>query len=340
MRVLQAGIDKSGNYWLYRIIGLLMDEAGIPRKSWILQDPIYQVSKDWTLSFPGANELDVITWDTTPARAYRNESYRSQPLRDRSYYYSVIPMYRRRIEDLEAYVSANSHLWTHAPWHDDLPDQLLNLIDKTVYIIRDPRDVLVSGAHFVDSAYCQREFGIPRIPLPERFERLLVTCPEWAVHVAGWVANAHAAGIHLVSYEGLASDLRFQLRRMADYFEIGLSDARIQRVEEQVAFQSMKSTTQTEHVRKGVVGNWKTELPEAIANEATAMLTPLLDLLGYQNPIGELSAFLTDGELTNEILAVLAQINELQTQAGIQAAPRRNQAPAAPTLPGRTTGWR
>jgi hypothetical protein len=127
---------------------------------------------------------------------------------------------------------------------------------------------------------------------------------------------------------------------MADYFEIGLSDARIQRVEEQVAFQSMKSTTQTEHVRKGVVGNWKTELPEAIANEATAMLTPLLDLLGYQNPIGELSAFLTDGELTNEILAVLAQINELQTQAGIQAAPRRNQAPAAPTLPGRTTGWR
>jgi aryl sulfotransferase len=341
MRVLQAGIDKSGNYWLYRIIRLLMDAASIPRKSWILQDPIFQIAKDWELSFPGANELDVITWDATPARAYTNESYAAQPLRDRSYYYCVIPMYRRRIQDLDAYVEANTHLWTHAPWHDDLPAQLLNKIDKTVYIVRDPRDVLVSGAHFVDSAYCRREFGLPRIPLPERFERLMVSCPEWAVHVAGWIANAKQAGVHVVSYEGLATDLRFQLRRLAEYFEIDVSDAQLQRVEDQVAFDSMKSNTQTEHVRKGVMGNWKNELPERVANDAANILSPLLERLGYQNTSGELSRFLTHGELSSEISDVFAQINELQAQAGIQAAPRRNTAgPTRAQTPVQATGWR
>jgi aryl sulfotransferase len=338
---VQAGVDKSGNYWLYRIIRLLMDEAEIPRKSWISQDPIFQIAKDWELSFPGANELDVITWDQTPARAYRNPSYAAQPLRDRSYYYCVIPMYRRRIQDLDAYVEANSHLWTHAPWQDDLPAHLLNKIDKAVYIVRDPRDVLVSGAHFVDSAYCRREFGLPRIPLPERFERLIVNCPEWAVHVAGWIAHAEQAGMHVVSYEGLATDLRFQLRRLADYLELGLSDAQIERVEQQVAFDSMKSSTQTEHVRKGVMGNWKNELPAHVASQAANVLDPLLTLMGYENTSGELSPFLTEGELSAELLAVFAQINDLQAQAGIQAAPRRDAAPVGRAQPAvQATGWR
>lgn len=341
MRVLQAGVDKSGNYWLYRIIRLLMDEADIPRKSWILQDPIYQIAKDWELSFPGANELDVITWDATPASAYANESVAAQPLRDRSYYYCVIPMYRRRIEDLEAYVESNTHLWTHAPWHDDLPQQLLNKIDKAVYIIRDPRDVLVSGAHFVDSTYCRREFGIPRIPIPERFERLMVSCPEWAVHVAGWIANAEQAGVHVVSYEALATNLHYQLRRMANYFEFDLSDAQLRRVEEQVAFKSMKSSTQTEHVRKGVMGNWKNELPASVADEAAKLLSPMLELMGYQDTSGDLSAFLTHGTVSTEIRAVFGQINQLQERAGIKAAPRQTRAgpnPAPP--PVQATGWR
>lgn len=340
MRVLQAGIDKSGNYWLYRIIRLLMEEAGIPRKSWIIQDPIYQVSKDWTLSFPGATELDVITWDTTPASAYREGNFETQPLRERAYYYCVIPMYRRRIADIDEYVSANSHLWTHAPWHDDLPAELLNRIDKTVYVVRDPRDVLVSGAHYVDSAYCQREFGVPRIPLPERFSRLLVTCPEWAVHVAGWVGHAQEAGVHIVSYEGLVTDLGFQLRRLADYFEFDLSEKQIQRVENEVAFDSMKSTTKSGHVRKGVMGNWKNELPEQVASDATAICSPMLDLMGYQSTNAGLSSFLTHGELSSELAAVLSRINELQSRARIQAAPRPPAAAAGPAQPKPMTGWR
>lgn len=326
MRVLQAGVDKSGNYWLWRILRLLMDEAGIPRKSWILNDPIYQVSKTWELSFPEATELDVINWDTAPALAYEVGSYDTQPLRERSYYYCVIPMYRRRIQDLDEYVQANTHLWTHAPWHDHLPKDLLGGIDKVVYIIRDPRDVMVSGAHFIDNEYCRREFGIPRVPLVHRYRRLLRNCPEWAVHVAGWVAHAPEIGLHIVSYEGLVTDLPFQLRRLAAYLELDLTDAQLERVEEQVVFKSMRSAVQGGHLRRGVWGSWKSELPEDVARDATSMLGPLLDRLGYQDMDGGLSPFLTHGELSDDILAVLGEINALQIRAGQQlgVAPRQN----------------
>ena len=339
MRVLQVGMDKSGNYWLWRILRLLMDEAKIPQQSWILNDPIYQVSKTWTLSFPEATELDVITWDTAPALAYEGDSYDTQPLRERAYYYCVIPMYRRRIQDLDEYVRANTHLWTHAPWHDNLPRELLGGIDKVVYIVRDPRDVLVSGAHYVDSEYCRREFGIPRIPLAHRFRRLLKNCPEWAVHIAGWIGHAPAIDLHIVSYEGLVTDLPFQLRRLADYLELELSETQLQRVEQQVAFESMKSAANGAHVRKGTVGNWKNELPEQIASDATAILSPVLDLLGYQDMSGGLSSFLTRGELSDDIMAALAQINALQLRARERLAPAPPARGTGTMRPASFSGW-
>jgi Sulfotransferase domain len=340
MRVLQAGIDKSGNYWLWRILRLLMDEAGIERKSWILNDPIYQVSKTWELSFPEATELDVITWDTSPAAAYESDSYDTQPLRERAYYYCVIPMYRRRIQNLGEYVAASTHLWTHAPWHDNLPQELLGGIDKIVYIVRDPRDVMVSGAHYVDSPYCRREFGIPRVPLEHRYRRLLRNCPEWALHVAGWIGHARDIGLGIVSYEGLVTDLPFQLRRLSAYLGLGLSDAQLARVEEQVVFRSMKSATQGPHVRKGLVGNWREELPEPVAAEATAALRPLLDLMGYDDTTRALSSFLMNGEPSDELLAALEQINALQWRARQQVAPGSPSGGTGTARPQPFSGWR
>lgn len=337
MRVLQVGIDKSGNYWLWRILRLMMDEGRVERKSWILNDPIYQVSSTWDLSFPEATELDVITWDTVPAVAYEGDSWDTQPLRDRSYYYCVIPMYRRRIQDLDEYVRANTHLWTHAPWHDNLPEELLGGIDKIVYIVRDPRDVLVSGAHYVDSPYCRREFGIPRVPLEHRFRRLLKTCPEWAVHVAGWVAHAKKIDLHVVSYEGLVTDLSFQLRRLADYLGLDLSDDQLEKVRQQVVFKSMRSAAPGAHVRKGVIGNWKAELPEPVATEASRILSPLLGLLGYEDREGPLSPFLTHGEVSGDIEAVLGEINsyQLQARSRIASQPSAGTAPQPGRVPAR-----
>lgn len=273
------------------------------------------------LSFPEATELDVITWDSTPASAYRTDSAAHAPFRERSYYYCVIPMFRRRIEDLDAYVSANTHIWTHAPWHDDLPAELLGNIPKRIYILRDPRDVLISAAHYVDTEYCRREFGIPRIPLADRYERLLKGCVEWAVHVAGWVGHADQANLHIVSYEGLVTDLHLQLTRMSEYLELGLDERQIVRVAEAASFGSMKTTATGGHVRKGVVGNWRRELPAETAVKATRLCHPLIDLFGYSDLERGISSFLSHGEVSDEIRTALAGINRLQYSAQPKGSP-------------------
>jgi hypothetical protein len=230
-------------------------------------------------------------------------------------------MYRRRIQDVAQYVRANTQLWAHAPWHDKLPGELLGGIDRIVYIIRDPRDVLVSGAHFVDSGYCRREFGIPRVPLAHRYRRLLKNCAEWAVHVAGWLGHARDSGLHIVSYEALVADLPYQLQRLARYLGLDLGEAQLQRVADQVVFRAMRSTADSGHVRQGLVGNWKIELPEEVAREATRICSPLLQMLGFEGNGEALSRFLTDGEISPSLLAELERINALQGRAAPRAAP-------------------
>src|SRR5690606_19136252 len=86
------------------------------------------------------------------------------------------------------------------------------------------------------------------------------------------------------------------------------------------------------HLRKGAVGSWKDELPEQVARDATAMLQPLLERLGYQDMSNGLSPFLMRGELSSDIMAVLAQINALQLRAGerLGATPRTGAAAAHP----------
>jgi hypothetical protein len=249
-------------------------------------------------------------------------------------------MYRRRIQDVGQYVQANTHLWTHAPWHDNLPGELLGGIDKIVYIVRDARDVLVSGANFIDSEYCRREFGIPRIPLEHRFRRLLRTIPEWAVHVAGWLGNAPTSGLHVISYEAMVADLPEQLRRLARYLELELDAGQLQSIADRVAFDAMKSTASGGHVRKGAVGNWKTEMPAAVASEVTAICRPLLDLLGYENLDGGLSSFLTQGEISPELTQEFARINALQSAPGRAGAARAAVGGKAAIAPASTRGWR
>jgi aryl sulfotransferase len=48
MNIIQNGIPKSGNLWLYRILNSMLDVAGIPQKSYIQSHPLY----------PGLQQLD------------------------------------------------------------------------------------------------------------------------------------------------------------------------------------------------------------------------------------------------------------------------------------------
>lgn len=88
---------------------------------------------------------------------------------------------------------------------------------------------------------------------------------------------------------------------------------------------------------KGKVGNWRRELPTDIAGQAAGVCRRLLDLFVYKNREHELSPFLSHGELSDEILTVLRQINDLQYSAQPNRPPQR---PATPPPTQYSSGWR
>ncbi|NJO71821.1 MAG: hypothetical protein HC825_09430 [Oscillatoriales cyanobacterium RM1_1_9] len=61
MAILQAGVPKSGNYWLYKIIASVLHQAGREPKSFIQHHQIQATAQTWRLSFDGQATMDFLT---------------------------------------------------------------------------------------------------------------------------------------------------------------------------------------------------------------------------------------------------------------------------------------
>ena len=97
MKILQIGYPKSGNFWLYQILEQLLERSGKSTKSFIQQQPIYELAKNWELNFPEQADIDVI--DITDLQTT----------------YRISSIFKMPIEDLEAYLRKTNHVWTHSP---------------------------------------------------------------------------------------------------------------------------------------------------------------------------------------------------------------------------------
>lgn len=151
---------------------------------------------------------------------------------------------------------------------------------RVIYIVRDPRDVLISYYEFqlkrrVISDECTLE------QFSSRFMRSAVQPKfgSWRDHVLSWIgtragrdsflllryedmlANTHQAATKIASFLGLDSDPE----RIARAVELSSAD-RMRRLEKQQAGQwsATKNTRQDKpFIRKAASGDWKSRLPES-----------------------------------------------------------------------------
>lgn len=262
MHILQAGVAKSGNYWLWRIIAELLSEAGIPRKNFVAQQPIYeQIKNNTELSHADQAELDVL--DIVQNR----------------FYWRVANIHREQIPDINAYIDQSTHLWTHSHWASGC-DRLLTAVDKTIYIIRDPRDVVISMANFAFTPYIQRHAPHKEHSAEEYLDnRMDWQIRNWIQHVSGWLANAQDR-LHIVFFENLKAQLPAELEALSRYLQLSLDDQALSRVAEAVSVQSMK-TRGPNHVRQGKSGGWRDSMTSAQVARASTSADQLLDILGY-----------------------------------------------------------
>lgn len=160
---------------------------------------------------------------------------------------------------------------------------------NVVYLIRDPRDVIVSHYHYL--RLTEDDF---HLTLQQFVEGRAYHWPcAWDEHVAGWLLRTYPYfGGLLVRYEDVHADPHTALERMllhaghrvpAERIERAVADSafdRMQQIEQRHGL-AHESRADERTVRKGRVGGWEEELdPEAVA-AIERRFAPVLRAAGY-----------------------------------------------------------
>ncbi len=262
MKILQVGYPKSGNYWLYRIIQEVLDMAGVKQKSFIRQHPIYPIAKKWELSYP--EQVDINMMDILYPGCF----------------FRISSIFRKRIEDPEAYINSNTHVWSHSNYCRT-SEQVFPMFDKIVYIIRDPRDVALSKADFAFTLYMKKHYPTWHESraqyLEEKAENI---ARSWKKHVKPYLDHADRHNILILFYERLRENFGRELSLLLDYFEFSFSDDQKQTVSQRVSARQMRKES-PQHVRKARHFKWMNKMPGDIRLQMINLTEDLLTELGY-----------------------------------------------------------
>ena len=174
---------------------------------------------------------------------------------------------------------------------------------RVIYIVRDPRDVVISQYHFQR----KRKLLADHFPLSE-FVRLFLageTCfyGSWGEHVASWLATRHNQPTFLLlRYEDMILDTAHELSKVASFLGLAAtpeliieaadrsSADRMRELEKSQAqlFTSTKDTRQDiPFVRAAKPGGWRSSLPPECAGQIEQAWGQIIRWLGYELLSGE-----------------------------------------------------
>ena len=169
---------------------------------------------------------------------------------------------------------------------------------RILYIVRDPRDVVVSTYHYRVKTRVIPD-GYPIATFAERWMESAWKAEwgTWEEHVQSWRAmRRDAPGFFLVRYEDLKSRTNEELTRIANFLGVQRSNEQIARAVELSSANRMrnlekaqkkkwKGTKNTRHdkpfVRKATSGDWRTALPKESVERIESAWGPLMEELGY-----------------------------------------------------------
>jgi hypothetical protein len=176
---------------------------------------------------------------------------------------------------------------------------------KTViYIVRDPRDVLVSAYHYAIKVGAvpqnwRIEKFVPAL-LDGSFDSGRVVNPRfgsWYDNVASWLAMKHNRKFLLLRYEDMIEDPERELVRVADFLGLEVTPERLARAvrlssadhmreleKTQAAEWSLTKNTRPDiaFIRKAGAGGWRSELPPQNVAEVENAWGSLMRTLGYE----------------------------------------------------------
>lgn len=262
IRILQSGMEKSGNYWLWKILQSVLTDAGHSTHTFIETQPIHALAKTWELSFTEQADIDVMD------------------IEDTGLFYRISSIFRMPLLNVDAYLAQASHVWTHS-FYCPRSDEIFPKFNKVVYIVRDPRDVALSMNRFQFTPYMQTyypgPFTSPEDHLEKTFRRYM---QRWTRHVGDHLRHAQRLGSYVIFYERLLQDFDAELTALMHYLEIEATAARIAAVRQAVDFQTMHSANPG-HVSQGKAYGWIKHLNAHYQAQAVTHAGGLMRLLNY-----------------------------------------------------------
>jgi len=170
---------------------------------------------------------------------------------------------------------------------------------KVIYIVRDPRDVLISYYEFqlkrrVISEACSLEDFVPRF-MESEFEP---KTGSWRDHVLSWVATrGNQRTFLLLRYEDMLADPQQEASRIASFLGVDASAERVARAVELSSADRMRTLEKEQSgewketkntrpdkpfVSQATAGGWKSALPEHCVADLESAWGDVMRSMGYQ----------------------------------------------------------
>jgi hypothetical protein len=211
---------------------------------------------------------------------------------------SNIGEYVPTIHSRDFLIDSFEHLPSPRIFRNEGP-QFADLYPRTVYLVRDPRSVLLSYYH-----HCVHDTGDNEWPISafvdemltygciQRLEPYLI---RWDIQVQNWLARAGTQPVLVVKYEDLKRDQRGMLARMAEFLGLPAADNLIDLAVQRTSFASMRKEEEIHgsesfagekgskgfFVRKGKVDSWREEMPAETIRKIEDRFGRVMERVGY-----------------------------------------------------------
>jgi len=168
---------------------------------------------------------------------------------------------------------------------------------QVIYIVRDPRDVVISYYHF----HRKTRFIPDDYPIDQYVSRFvngqLDEYGTWYENVSSWLATRYGKeGFLLLRYEDLSEHPEEELAKVVRFLRLDRTRGEIRQAIELSSAGHMRALEKKEadiwintkttrkdipFIRTAAVGKWRSELSRSLAAQVEASWRPLMESLGY-----------------------------------------------------------